>query len=361
MCSCNCSWHLCICICACVAFGICSFGICAKRIGLTDFRVYGSSFNPCMHSGLHNPCLFLGHFSQILFESMRPNAHRRHLNALHSALLSLSKNMGANIRTLRGQPDTLFGEPIPDPGTGGPDGYGHEIMEYVSHLFGGGRKMANGNLCSWHLVFGAFGICAFGVCAFGIRAFGICAFGICAFGIWCLCIWHLVYVHLAFGVCAFVRLAFAHVALMQLAFVLLAFGVCAFGIWHEQCNTRFPSCVRSAYSRSTHALTALSLSLSPSLYLSVSLSPSLSHTCCAIPDTSRVIRTTKRSGVNLHWSATRQPFGRVSALVPSKFRPPSSFKLGCTTCSAKRLPTGRTCGTASCWCFTRRTNFGTIS
>ena len=75
----------------------------------------------------------VGHFSQILFESMRPSPHRRHLTAIHGALLSLCKHMAAPIRTLAGQPDTLFAEPIPEPsgGVSGSDDFGFEIMECV--------------------------------------------------------------------------------------------------------------------------------------------------------------------------------------------------------------------------------------
>eukprot|EP00750_Incisomonas_marina_P022684 INCI4990.16.p1 GENE.INCI4990.16~~INCI4990.16.p1 ORF type:complete len:1397 (-),score=235.23 INCI4990.16:1157-5347(-) len=76
-----------------------------------------------------------GHFSQILFESMRPSPHRRHLTAIHGALLSLCKHMAAPIRTLAGQPDTLFAEPIPEPsgGVSGSDDFGFEIMEYLNN------------------------------------------------------------------------------------------------------------------------------------------------------------------------------------------------------------------------------------
>ncbi len=78
--------------------------------------------------------MHLGHFSQILFESMRPSPHRRHLTRLHAALLSLCKHMGAPIRVLEGRPDSLFAEPIPDAGTNdGPNGFGYEIMEYLNN------------------------------------------------------------------------------------------------------------------------------------------------------------------------------------------------------------------------------------
>jgi len=76
--------------------------------------------------------LITGHYSQIMYESMRPSPHRRHLVCLHTALLNLCQHMKADIRT-RNKPNTLFAEPIPDTGVGGPDGYGFEIMEFLNN------------------------------------------------------------------------------------------------------------------------------------------------------------------------------------------------------------------------------------